>query len=187
MIEIDLLPQELKIKNAGPHMAPVNLLYIVPAIFGLLVVVHVYLAAATVISGYRFGVLSRKWKEVEPQRRIVDAANKEYAGLTQDAVFLKQMLNERQSWARKLNRLCLDLPSGIWLNELKLTGKDFTLKGSVFSLTHQEVGQINKFLDSLINDQDFFGGFSGLQLGPVQKASVASYEVADFTLNGKLK
>jgi len=168
-------------------MAPLNLLYLIPAVFAVLIAAHIYLAAASAIAGWQFGILNKKWQAVEPQRKVVDAAGREYAGLTQEAAFLRRMLKERVIWAEKLNLLSLNLAPGIWFNEIRLSGKDFSLKGSVFSLTRQEIGQINKFLDGLTNDANFFKDFLSLHLGPVQKAPIDSYEVAEFTLTGKLK
>lgn len=191
MIEINLLPEELQTKKTGPvpklRMDPTSLLYLIPVAFTVLIAVHIYLAAASVIAGWQLGILNKKWQAIEPQRKVVDAAGREYAGLTQEATFLQRMLKERVVWAEKLNLLSLNLTPGIWFNEIRLAGKDFSLKGSVFSLTRQEIGQINKFLDGLVSDVNFFKDFSSLQLGPVQKASIGSYEVAEFILSGKLK
>jgi Tfp pilus assembly protein PilN len=187
MIEINLLPQELRLKERRLEFAPVGLLYLAPLLFGILITAHIYLAVSGIIAGYQFRKLSGKWSELEPQRKVVESASKEYAGFTQDVVALQQLLKERVSWAEKLNSLSLNLPAGIWFNEIQLSGKDLVLKGCVFSLTKQELSQINKFLDNLKADKNFIGDLMSLQLGPMQKASIGSYEVTDFSISGKVK
>jgi Tfp pilus assembly protein PilN len=187
MIEINLLPQELRIKKIGPGLTPENLILVIPLIFAVLIAVHIYLGVAYLSGGYQLGQLNKKWKASEPQRRIVESANKEYAGLTQNEAAVQQILKERVVWAEKLNLLSIDLPTGTWFNEITVSGKDFTIKGSVFSPTKQDFAQINKFLGTLTDDKKFFSGFLSLQLGPVQKNPVGSYDVSDFTISGKLQ
>lgn len=187
MIEINLLPQGLKLKDQRLKFMPEKLVYLIPLVFAILIAVHIYLAASALVAGYRFRSLTNKWRELEPQRTMVESASKEFTGLTQDTLALQQLLKERVSWAEKLNLLSINLSTGIWFDEIRITGKDFSLKGRVFSITKQEVGQINKFLDNLKTDNNFFRDFSSLELGPLQKIPIGSYEVTEFTISGKLK
>ena len=187
MIEINLLPQELRPKKHNLELEANGLFYIILLIFGILIVVHVYLVAASMIASYQFRSLGNKWQKLEPERQIIEDMRKEYTGLSKDTAAIQQFLKERVIWAEKLNLLSSQLPSGVWFNEIKVSGKDFILKGSVFSLTKQELGQINKFLSNLKADNNFFRDFLSLELGPVQKTPIGSYEVAEFTINGKLK
>jgi Tfp pilus assembly protein PilN len=187
MIKINLLPEELRQKKQHLGFEPDSLLYLIPLVFGILIVVHIYLAAAGIIAGYQLRSLSSKWEKLEPQRKMVENINKEYTGLTQDSAAVHKLLKERVSWSEKLNLLSLDLPPGIWFNEINISEKGLTVKGSVISLTKQELGEIRKFLDNLEKDKDFFADFISLELGPVQKVSIGSYEVAEFTISGKLK
>ncbi len=187
MIEINLLPEELRQKKQHLGFEPDSLLYLVPLVFGILIVVHIYLAADGIIAGYQLRNLGNKWEKLEPQRKMVENINKEYAGLTQDSAAIQRLLKERVIWSEKLNLLSFDLPPGIWFNEISISEKGLTVKGSVISLTKQELGQIKKFLDNLEKDNNFFVNFTSLDLGPVQKVSIGSYEVAEFTISGKLK
>ncbi len=187
MIEINLLPEELRQKKHHLGLEPDSLLYLIPLAFGILIAVHIYLVAASVIAGYQLRSLGNKWNALEPQRKMVENINKEYTGFTRDSAAIRQLLKDRVIWSEKLNLLSLDLPPGIWFNEINISEKGFSVKGSVFSLTRQELGQIKKFLDNLEKDRNFFVNFADLELGPVQKVSIGSYEVAEFTINGKLK
>jgi hypothetical protein len=187
MIEINLLPQGLRPKKHSLEFEANGLFYIILLVFGILIVVHVCLVIASIIAGYQFRNLGDKWKKLEPERKIIESVKKEYTGLSKDTAAIQQFIKDRVIWAEKLNLLSSSLPSGIWFNEIRVSGKDFILKGSVFSLVKQELGQINKFLSNLKTDNDFFQDFLNLELGPVQKTIIGSYEVAEFTINGKLK
>jgi ligand-binding sensor protein len=94
---------------------------------------------------------------------------------------------KRITWADKLNKLSLYLPSGVWITDISVTSKDFILKGSVISLVKDELTLINTFLDRLKADKEFFINFENIELSSIERRGVGSYEVADFTLNGKLK
>jgi hypothetical protein len=91
------------------------------------------------------------------------------------------------NWSEKLNKLSLNLPSGIWFNELSVSKKDFILKGSVLSLQKEEMNLVNKFIDSLKKDMVFFKDFTRLELSSIQMKTVVGYDVFDFVLTGKLK
>ena len=89
---------------------------------------------------------------------------------------------------KKLNRLSLDLPSGIWFNEISANlKKEFILRGSVVSLKKEEMLLINQFIDNLKKDTDFFKDFSKLEMTSAQSGEIGGYEVNDFVISGVLK
>jgi Tfp pilus assembly protein PilN len=98
------------------------------------------------------------------------------------------MLNsKRVLWAAKLNKLSLNLPSGVWFNQITINAKDIVIQGSVISLVKEEIGLINKLLENLKIDSEFSGDFTSFELSNVQKKNVAGYVIADFILTGVLK
>jgi len=192
MIEINLLPQELKpepqskkIGITGPRLR--QFLGLIPLIFGILLCIHLYLFAVTIVKSSQFNILNNKWQKFEPQRKMLESFNKEYALLYEDALVSQQLLRERIAWSGKLNKLSLALPSGIWFNEISVTPKDLTLKGSIVSLQSQEMNLIKIFMDNLKKDTVFFKDFSNLELGSVQRKTIGGYDIVDFILAGTLK
>ncbi len=191
MIEINLLPQELKSKakgkKAGFGIQAKYFLYLLPAVLIILICTHLYLAVLNIFNSIQLSTLNKQWQELEPQRKALEASTKEQAVLSQDVQELQQLTKNRINWSQKLNKLSLLLPSGVWFSEISLSSREFTLQGSVVSLQKEEVNLIKKLIDNLRNDADFFKDFNSLELGSVQKKTIGSYDVADFILTGKLK
>lgn len=189
MIEINLLPKEsgLKAEKALFALNAEQALYVAALIFGLLVVVHLTLAGIFLAKKSSLTALNKKWQALEPQRKALAQAKKEYEAFTQDARYLSGLLEKRVNWSEKLNRLSMDLPAGIWFNDLSVSPKDFTLKCSVISLKKEEMNLINKFIEALKSDSAFFKDFKSIELASAQMRTVGGYDITDFVLGGALK
>ena len=189
MIEINLLPEELKAKSkkSAKAMKSMQILYFIPLAFGILIIVHLYLSSVIIAGNIRLGLLDNKWQSLKPQRQMLEDSRKGYQGLSQDDAAVQQLAKEGIMWAKKLNKLSLNLPAGIWFNEISVSPKDFILKGSVVSLQQEEMNAINKFMDNLKKDSVFLKDFSNLELTSVQKKVIGGYDIADFVLSAKLK
>ncbi|MCX5703292.1 MAG: hypothetical protein NT066_02205 [Candidatus Omnitrophica bacterium] len=192
MIEINLLPEELRIK-AGKKKAIIAVelkyfLYFIPlAILGLLICSHICLFAVYIFKNGQLGGLNKKYSSLEPQRKVLDAFNKEYAIMSEDALAMRKFADQRIIWSEKLNKLSLHLPSGIWFSDLFLTGGgDFTLRGSVISLRKEEVKLLKEFIDSLKSDTVFFKSFNKIELASVQRETISGYDMFNFVLVGTL-
>jgi Tfp pilus assembly protein PilN len=189
MIEINLLPQELKIKakKKERQIKSRQILYFIPLLFIILLLVHGYLIGVLVFKNIQLTALNNKWQKLQPQVKTLEEFKEKYELVSQDSRVIQQLTKQRISWAKKLNKLSFNLPSGVWFNEILVTAKDFTLKASVVSLQKDEMNLINQFIENLKKDNDFFSDFSNLELNSVQKNIIGGYDVADFVLSGKLK
>ncbi len=199
MIEINLLPQELRVKTKekAPEQFMVTIMtgfsrdklfiYAIPVLLGLFVLAHLYFAVIGIAKGGQLASLKRKWMALEPQKKIVDEFNQQYSVVSQDASLTQLLISQRILWAQKLNKLSLNLPAGVWFNDLTLSKQNLTIQGSVTSLQKEELSLINKLLDNLKSDQEFFKDFSNFELSNAQKRPVGSYDIADFVLLGVLK
>ena len=197
MIEINLLSEELRVKTRAKGAEHIGLakiaalsreqlfIYAIPALLGLLVFVHIIFAAATIFKNAQLGSLNRKLLALAPQKNELDEFNKEYSAVSQDASFIRLLTEKRILWAKKLNKLSLNLPPGIWFNDISVNAKDITIQGSVISLQKEEVGLINKLLENLKADSEFSGDFTGFELTSVQKKNIGGYDIADFILKSK--
>ena len=191
MIEINLLPEGLKLepknKKTALGIQPEKILYLMPFVFAILICLHFFLLLAGVVKSNQYRILNNKWQKLEPQKKILETYNKEYSILSEDAKITQQLLAQRINCAQKLNRLSLDLPSGIWFNELFVTPRSLVIKGSAVSLKAEEINLIKSFMDNLKTDAVFFKDFTSLELGTVQRNTIGSYEVSEFTLTANLK
>ena len=189
MIEINLLPEELKSKRekAARSIESRRILYFIPLVFGILIIIHLYLMVALIAKNLQLSKLNNKWQGLQPQRKILEDFKKGYEGLSDDASVIQQFTVQRIGWSAKLNKLSLSLPSGVWFREISVSRKDFILRGSAISLQKEEMNLINKFIDNLKKDSYFFKDFNNLELTSVQRKVIAGYDIADFTLVGTLK
>lgn len=189
MIEINLLPEEFKLK-VNKTVRDIKLrqvLYIVPLIFAILLIIHLYLAGVFMVKNVVLSALNAKWKKLSLEKKLVDDFKKEFDELSRQDRIISQLATQRVTWSQKLNKLSLDLPSGIWFNEIIINPKEFSLKASVISLEKEEMNLINILIDNLKNDNDFFKDFYNLELSSVERKVIGGYDIADFILVGKLK
>lgn len=191
MIEINLLPDELKVKvktkKTGINVEAKKFLYIIPLVLGLLLCVHIYLALFNISRAGALRALESKWKTFESKRKELQEFNKEYSVSVEDEKAIKQLLEQRINWAEKLNKLSLNLPSGVWFNELTVTRKDLIIKGSVVSLQKQEMNLIKGFIDNLKTDKAFFKDFNTLELTTADRKTISGLDVVEFVLQASYK
>lgn len=199
MIEINLLPEELRLKTKNKSVerqmvaTPAGFtldklfIYAIPVILVLAVGVHVYFGLVAVGKNHQLVALNAKWVEMAPQKKAVDEFNNVYSSVSQDASLVALLNSKRTLWAQKLNKLSLNLPPGVWFNEITINAKDIVISGAVISLAKEEVNLINKFLENLKADSEFSKDFVSFELSNVQKKLVGGYDVADFILTGVLK
>lgn len=187
MIEINLLPEELKVKR------PLNtkftfILYFVSGLFlTILLLLNIFVISLSAVKNIELTILNKKWETLMPQRQKLEESKKSSEILTQDLKAIQQAFSLRTPWSNKMNKLSLLLPSGVWFNEVSLNNKNFTIKGSVISLKKEEMSLINLLLKNLKEDIVFFSDFNNLDLTSVQRRALGGYEVVDFTLNGSIK
>jgi len=198
MIEINLLPEELKnkvIKPPKPEAASLNvaglefkhLLLLIPVIFGLLIFVQLIVFVLTLCFSGQLAVLNSKWNRLMPQRKSVEEFNNKYTLASEDASAAKELALKRFIWSEKLNKLSLGLPSGVWFTSLTINAKQLTLKGAVVSLNKEDLSLIHRLIDNLKSDVSFYKDFNNLELISAEKKQVGGYDITEFTLNGLLK
>lgn len=200
MIEINLLPEELKVKHKGilKEAAAASgrgaatfeikyIIYLIPLVLGILICAHIYLGLAYFVKNSQLRHLANKWRGLEQQRKELEVFNSEYALSNEDTKALEQIYQARINWAQKLNLLSLGLPSGVWFNEISLSPKEFILQGTVVALQKEELALLNKLISYLKNAPDFFKDFNNLELSSVQKKTIGGYDIFDFILQGDLK
>ena len=188
MIEINLLPQELRTRREKPSgFDPKYFLYTAVGAVGLLIAVQLLLFVAGIVRSSQLVVLSANWKKMEPQRKELEAFKLQYDTLSKDAQVLQQLAAKRISFSEKLNKLSLNLPSGIWFNELTVSPDEFVLKGSAISQEKMEMALINQFISALKKDTGFFRDFATLDLNSFQVKNIGGYDTLDFLLTGTWK
>ena len=187
MIEINLLPEELKKAKGKPNILPQLLIYIVPAVFALLIIIHLYLGALYLFKSRQKSAVENEWSQLESKRQEVDRWKQQYNISNQYTQQIGQLLQARLTFAKKLESLSDNLPNGIWFNRLNVKDGKFRLEASVVSLKKEQLSLINDFLRALKKDEDFFKDFGILELGHMNVRAIGAFSVMDFVLSGELK
>ena len=199
MIEINLLPEELRVKNknktvehetvAKPATFSPDQLFIwaLPVLLGAFVCAHIYFGIISISKNSQLVALNQQWLDLAPQKKALDEFNNVYSSTSADASMVAMFNSKRILWAQKFNKLSLNLPSGVWFNSITINSKDIVIQGSVISLAKEEVNLVNKLLENLKADNEFSRDFVSFELSNVQKRNVGGYDIADFVLSGVLK
>ena len=197
MIEINLLPEELRnklVKLKKPEAAtgaaglePKYFILLIPLAFGILICVQLIIGVLGLANSVQARMLNGKWRSLEPERKALQEFNDKYNLVSQDSQTIQQLMRDRVNWSEKLNALSLNLPSGVWFEELSINSKELILRGAVVSLNKEELNLIKQLIDNLKNDPAFFKDFINLELGSAVKKTFGSYDITEFTLNATLK
>ncbi len=187
MIGINLLPEELKQKRRKQALLSQLFLIIIPTLFGLLVIIHLYLGIVFLFKTLQYKSVNKKWTQLAPQRQKVDAWRKEYKTNSQEIEQIIKLLTRRTTIADKMQALASALPNGIWFNHLSLDQNKFWLEGSVVSLKKDQMSLLNLFLGRLKEDKSFFKDFVRLELGQMNMRTLGGFSIMDFVLEGDLK
>lgn len=186
MIEINLISEEFKLKKKGQGPDPNTLVIILPAVLGLIIFVNIYLAGIFIVKTSGLHMLEKKWAAMGPQRKAMDEFKSKYAVLSADHLAIQQLITKRVNYSLILNKLSLDLPSGVWFSDLSLSASGLMLRGSVVSLDKNEMALINKFIANLKSDKGFIKYFASFELSSVQRRAIAGFDIVDFVLTGIL-
>ena len=186
MIEINLLPEELKSKTQKTGFGQSYIFLGIPLIIFILLFIQLILLVRYSAKVHSLSVLNGKWVALAPKVKMVEDLKKSSGTAAADSQAAK-LVSQRIDWSEKLYLLSKYLPNGICFTSLSLVEKEFILKGSVISLQKEEMNLINKFLTDVSKDKNFIGDFGSLELSSVQESQKSSFEIVDFVLSGVLK
>ena len=83
MIEINLLPEELRVKTKTKNLEHETVakqavfnqeqlfIYAIPVLLGVLICAHIYFAVISISKNSQLIALNRKWVELEPQKKAL--------------------------------------------------------------------------------------------------------------------
>lgn len=205
MIEINLLPEELKKKKGKkirqlelslPKISHKPVLIGVGAIFAL-----VYLGVLTfsTLKNHSLNKLNTEWKSLQKQKEVLDKLKADIKDLETKNTSMGELVNNRFIWSAKLNQISDCLPEGVWLNSFsisktKIAGRKkgrgaeasnfntLEFRGSAAIPEGDEMLAIGKFIKNLKDDPSFIKDFENIELSSVQSTTSGKIEILDFTI-----
>lgn len=131
MIEINLLPEELKKKESplkkiditAAIIRNVSFTKLAVIIFGTLAAIHILMFGAGLVSKVRFSVLSGKYSQISGKEKDAIALKARSETISSKKSAIDELMIKRLEWAKKLNDLSDSMVAGIWLTGLSLNEK----------------------------------------------------------------
>ncbi|MBU1061254.1 MAG: PilN domain-containing protein [Candidatus Omnitrophica bacterium] len=190
MIEINLLPEELRKRKRAPlnlenldfEMDKLKLL--IGGIFvGCLVLLIVILSAGSFIRKSQIMRLKAKESLIAPQKSQVEMVDKEVNLLKNKLKTVGEITKRRFLWSQKLNELSDMVLPGIWFTRIYTDSSErLMIQGSVISKKEEAMATVGKFIKNIRAHSSFFKDFSNIELKTVQRRSIDDKDVVDFTI-----
>ena len=203
MIELNLLPEELRKKKKKFEIPEIPVVLIAVAFIGLLVAIQLILGGMILMSRRQLVALNTKWLALAPEKAELDSVREVLLDASEKTNAIDALISERLSWARLLNELSNSLSANIWLTELAYRkgpvgpsgrasagGSDeegLTLSGAAVARGEQATQDIARFIKALKANKNFFKYFDDIELVSIKKGSHAGKELMNFTLVCKFK
>ncbi|MBN2453278.1 MAG: hypothetical protein JXB40_03340 [Candidatus Omnitrophica bacterium] len=202
MIEINLLPQELRkkpspfagIKFAELDIKSIPIFPIAVGIGAVAILLHIGLFIAGMNLNSKLISISKKYDSLIPMKKEADALSAMVADINKKSAAIDDLMAKRFSWAKKLNALSDSMAPGIWLSELyyderPATGKGkkempgaLMISGYAAGAGEQGAASIGRFIKMLQDDESFYSDFEKIDLVSTKSDRVDNQDVMSFRI-----
>ncbi|MDP2920796.1 MAG: PilN domain-containing protein [Candidatus Omnitrophota bacterium] len=188
MIEINLLPEELRKRKTEPSLN-LNMevekykFWIIGGSAGFLVFLAAILFLGSIVRQAQINSLTAKEKNFAVKLGELDSINKEIGALKAKMGTLDQLTKRRFLWAEKLNQLSDLVLPGIWFTRVYTDGENrLIIEGSVISKSEEAMASVGKFMKNLKDSEIFFRDFKNIKLESVQRKNKEEMDIVDFKI-----
>lgn len=131
MIEINLLPPEIKKRKRKIELPDISFLPIVAGLLGVIIIIHLLLGMTLSLKAKSLKRLERKWETILPDEQVADRMKSELTAMRGKIGAIDKLMKNRRSWARRLNDISDSMIAGVWLNKLWLENRVITQEPAV--------------------------------------------------------
>jgi len=155
MIEINLLPEELRKKKSEPvfnlNMDADKLkFWLGGGVIAVLVLIVITFSLGSFIRKAQIKNLAAKEKGFSGRISEIDSVNKEINILKAKMAVLDQLTKRNFLWAEKLNQLSDLVLPGIWFNRVYTDSENrLMIEGSVVSKSEEAMASVGKFMKNM--------------------------------------
>lgn len=183
MIEINLLPEELRKKRIKFIKSDKTFFLIGACLAGTLVILILGINLLICINFRSSRILKEKLEFLKQEAKEAELLSQELSSFKQKLRIIDELMRRRFLWSKKLNELSNLVSPGVWLTEFFFDPQQLMrISGSVVSKKGEEMAFVARFMKNLEGDVSFFGDFKEIELEGIQRRSVQGREVVDFTL-----
>ena len=201
MIELNLLPKELRHKKKKRPMPKIPIIPIFVGVMGVLIVIHLLLILLINNNKGLLVTLNKKWDQMQPQREETGKIAKEINDLEKRLAAVRALAKPDKDWTEILNGLNQAVITNVWLYSLEMkqkrefvdTGKNkavrlfLHLRGYALGKSEQATSLVAKFINSLKKNGDFSDYFDGIELRNMTSLQVSGEEAMMFELSCRFK
>lgn len=123
MIELNLLPEELKKKRKRIELPEIPIVPIAVGLVALLVGIQILLGGFIFFNKRNLKTLDKKWEVLAPKKKEFDTIKQKIATIGKKTKAIEGLMGKRISWSRLLNALSDSLTANIWLTDLTYAEK----------------------------------------------------------------
>ena len=192
MIELNLLPDELKIKRK--QSVEWQELPIVPVIAWVTVgVIFLHAASVSVVEMNKkyLNTLKEEWGSYEPKRKELDSLKKKVEDVNAKVKAIDELTEGRLIWAKKINSVSDSMLPNIWLSTFSYSDEGnkavLLLEGYVSGGSEEGTASVGRFINSLKKNENFFSDFEEVELEDIKRSMVEKQEVMKFRLRCPFK
>ena len=192
MIEINLLPPDLRVRKREPMKLPsLPILPVAAGVVCLLIAIQVLLWLFIQVKGVSRDSLKRKAASIAASNKDAMSIDSSLREISSKVETVDKLLNSRFNVAKKLNEISDSMISSVWLrsidvkksetpNEPGVLNETLVIEGS--SVTSGDTGEvaIGKFVNSLKENESFSSDFDNVELAKVERKKVQNTEIMDF-------
>ena len=212
MIELNLLPEELKRKKKKIELPDIPIIPIAAGLVSLLVVIQLILGGLISLNQKKLTLLDKKWQELEPKKAELDKIKHKTSDLSKKNQAVEALMLAQLNWSRILNELSNSMTSNVWLTSLtygektersqappKQKGKktqvkqktvkirSLALSGVAFGKGGETTAHIARFIKALKDNNNFYNAFETIELVGIKKGIIEGQDVMNFDLLCKFK
>lgn len=120
MIEINLLPPEIRKRKRRIELPNISFLPIIAGLLGAIIVIHLLIGMTLALKTKTLKMLEKKWAAILPDKQKADTIKSELTSMRNKIDAIDGLIKGRPSWARRLNDISDSMIPGVWLNKLWL-------------------------------------------------------------------
>ncbi len=194
MIEINLVPPQLrkKRKREGPlkgvNIPAEMIIGLVGGVVVLLLAVNLLVQVIIFVKLFQYKSLKGEWDQVAASKTNLDIITTQLRDLQSKAKSVEVMTGgEGIHWAGKMSYISESLPRGVWLRKIVVSKQRLGIEGSAISKGKDEITNVHTFASNLKNQPTFMDRLDDLEVGSIQRRTVKTVEIVDFSITTKIK
>mgnify|MGYP001589458327 CR=1 FL=1 len=195
MIEINLVPEQVRKKRRSLASAAVSRSVPTAAGMGLVAGFLVFLAIASLGLQLFIGERIKTRNSLKQEMDSLGGAKTNVDTLIKDVReaqgrvknFEEVFGGKKVAWAPKLNEISESLPRGVWLTKVALEDNTLVIQGSSVSKLRTEMSDVHSFTANLKSSKKFMTDFSNIEVGLIKTRTIESLPVAEFTIKADLR